>query len=127
MNGLYLYHGTQGGISVTDGELHVDGNGDGTIELRHGDSITFDVYVGAEVTITEDDYSSEGYSVTYRNNGITVSKTESQNKIAATNKNGTTIPTGILPATGGAMLLVIGIAGLFALTMAQKREKRMRT
>ena len=127
VNGLYLYHGTQGGISVTDGELHVDGNGDGTIELRHGDSITFDVYVGAEVTITEDDYSSEGYSVTYRNNGITVSKTESQNKIAATNKNGTTIPTGILPATGGAMLLVIGIAGLFALTMAQKREKRMRT
>ena len=78
--------------------------------MRHGDSITFDVYIGSVVTVTEDDYSGEGYVVTYTNNGMTVAKSASSNNIRVVNTNGSIIPTGVLPMVGGGSLMLIGLA-----------------
>ena len=107
--GTYTYSGTIGGQAVTNGSFVVGNDGKARISLRHGDSITFGISAGAVVTVTEDDYSDEGYVVTYVNNGLTV-QSSSENEIRVINTNGSIIPTGVLPMAGGGLLVLIGFA-----------------
>ena len=116
-DGTYYYSGTQQGVSVSDKPLTISA-GTGTIMLRHGDSIRFEVNIGTRVTLTERDYSPEGYSVEYSgyDSGkqyLTADADEARNKIIATNTNGTAIPTGVGPFSSGVGLLTAGAAGFY--------------
>ena len=119
VDGTYTYSGTQGGVSVSNKTLTIQG-GKGTITLRHGDKVVFDAIIGTKVTVKEADYSADGYTTTYSNNGMIVDADSTKNNIVTTNRNGTTIPTGIVISSGGFLTMLLGLAGLVAVTRKPK-------
>ena len=112
-----------GGTSIT-GDFITEGtdisyvtfnsSGIATFTLSHGQTITIkDVPIGAEYTVTETDYSSDGYTTTSNNASGTISEEPEDNRVTFTNQNGAALPTAAHTAIGaGVLILVIAIFGL---------------
>ena len=99
----------------TDAEYITFNNlGVATFTLSHGQTITIkDVPIDAEYTVTETDYSSEGYTTTSNNASGTISENSDDNHVTFINQNGAALPTAAHTAIGaGVLILVIAIFGL---------------
>ena len=105
------------------GSVELDGNGNADFTLRHGESITFrGIPLGVTYSITERDYSADGYVTTATNaTGVT---TAAPISVSFVNTNNTSVPTGIdLRITAGFALVAIALIGVFVFTRKRKTLK----
>lgn len=118
-------------LSNSSGTVQVTG----TYELAHDEAITiYGLPPGMKYTITETSYSDDGYTTTNDvNNGgeadgkTTNEQTMGDNNVTVTftnNKDGGTVPTGLLLEVAPYVLLVVVIAcGLVALTLTSRKQR----
>lgn len=93
-----------------------------TITLKNEQTIKITgLSEGDTYTVNEDDYTAEGYKVTYSGNHDGVAAVETDATLNVTNNNDVTTPTGILMAYGPYALLIIVAVALLVVFNRKKR------
>ena len=123
------------------GTLEFNSAGKAKIALRAGQKITIaNLPVGAALTVEEDDYSKDGYTVSYANssgrdpsagtdeaalpdNSIYVNDDAAKNVITATNARDGSVPTGIRTGGGAAAAVVTGAVLLILVRKIRNYDK----
>lgn len=124
------------------GALEFNSAGKAKIDLRAGQKITIaNLPVGSTLTMEEDDYSKEGYTVSYANssgrnsaagtdeaslsdNSIYVNEDAAKNVITATNARDGSVPTGIRTGGGAAAAVVTGAVLLILVRKIRNYDKK---
>lgn len=124
------------------GTLEFNSAGKAEIALRAGQKITIaNLPVGSTLTMEEDDYSKDGYTVSYANssgrdssagtdeaalpdNSIYVNEDAAKNVITATNARDGSVPTGIRTGGGAAAAVITGAALLILVRKIRNYDKQ---
>lgn len=102
--------------------LTPNASGEIAFKLAHGDIIEFtDLIIGTKYTVSEADYSTEGYTTVSQNASGTIAETATSAKFV--NSRGSTIPTGADYAFPG-ILGLITAAGITSFAVKKRRKKR---
>lgn len=136
ISGSFQYTGDK------SGKLEFNSAGKAEIALRAGQKITIaNLPVGSTLTMKEDDYSKEGYVVSYANssgrdpsagtdeaslpdNSIYVNEDAAKNVITATNARDGSVPTGIRTGGGAAAAVVTGAVLLILVRKIRNYDKK---
>lgn len=118
---------TTGGTEKT---LTADANGNYTFTLKHGEQLKFTLPYGCTYSVTEADYSTDGYKTTVKAtdgagtaaSNVTLNQTARQasgtltanTTVAYTNTKSAQPPTGVAPENNRAWLLATGAAAVLA-------------
>ena len=102
-NVSYNYTGTKSGtLTFTDGKA--------TFTLKHNDEITIQgLPSGVTYTVTEKDYSKDGYSTTSTNASGTITEADGENEVSFVNTAEAGLPTGYKNHTSAFMILCGGM------------------
>ena len=100
-----------------------------TVTLKHGESFKIEGLVNDAYSITETDYSADGYTTTISNNGTSITDSltargtveATEVKVAYTNDKTVVPPTGIILTYAPYILLVAG-AAVFAVVFFRRRR-----
>lgn len=141
-----VYTGDKGDLTATtattggtEKTLKADTNGNYTFTLKHGEQLNFTLPYGCTYSVTEADYSTDGYKTTVEAtdsegaaaSNVTLNQTTRQatgtltanTTVAYTNTKSAQPPTGVAPENNRAWLLATGAAAVLAAAYFWLRQR----